>query len=94
MKHLSGGSGNRGVEIALMHGGLLVNDTNKAYEVNYGYSTTANGRAGEIVLAPGECARRTSKGSAHDFARWQVGSRNEFPADLEEFPVSHCEKWR
>ena len=84
MKTVSGGSGTRAVSIGLMHGGAVRNDTDQEYEINYGYSTVANGSASKISIAPGEAACRVSSGSARDFAIWEIGTPEEHTAKGRE----------
>lgn len=88
MRHLEGGDGNRAVSLALMFCRAIENDTDKPYDIHYGYSTVANGRADEIVVNPGEIAYCDFKGSAHSFARWRIGSKEEFPENIETRKVS------
>lgn len=88
MKRLSGGNGNRQVTLVLYSADAIENDTDKPYDIHYGYSTVANGRADEIIVQPGEIAQMTYAGSAHDFARWKVGEKQEFPPDLRIAKVS------
>lgn len=88
MRHLSGGDGNREITIALYAANAIENDTDQEYEIHYGFDTVANGRADEIMIQPGEIAQRTYAGSAHDFARWKVGEKQEFPPDLRIAKVS------
>jgi len=81
MRQVSGGSGNRAVSIYAGNGEILVNDTDQEYEIHYAYDTTANGRADRIALQPGEAAQCVSKGGSRDFARWEIGSPDEFTGE-------------
>lgn len=79
MQTLYGGSGTRALSIGLQSGEAVLNDTENEYEVNYGYSTVANGYASRIAIQPGEVAWLRSKGGARDFARWDVGQVGDLP---------------
>jgi len=92
MKKLYGGDGESSLYAALRNGQALHNDTTVEYELHYSYSTVANGRADRIVVGPGQVIKRLSKGSAHDFASWEVGSLEEMAgydlrslAQMQEF---------
>jgi hypothetical protein len=79
MQRLHGGSGTRAIAIALHSGDAVLNDTEGEYEINYSYSTVANGGADRIAIQPGEVAWLRSKGGASDFAKWDIGFPDELP---------------
>ena len=68
-KILRGGTGT--VDVKEFSG--LWNDTDQPFEIAKGYSTTANGRADDVVIPPGKTAMLYDAGDASNFAKWLVG---------------------
>jgi hypothetical protein len=83
MRILRGGSGS----LFLREGVAIKNDTEKEYEINYSYSTVANGDADRIAIAPGEVAVLHSLGGPRDFTIWKIYSVGEYP--YYACPLSH-----
>lgn len=79
MQRLHGGSGTRAIARVLRPGDAVLNDTQNEYEINYSYSTVANGGADRIAIQPGEVAWLRSSGGASDFAKWDIGQPDELP---------------
>jgi hypothetical protein len=89
MRTIYGDNGTRVIRIGLMHGGAVLNDTGREYEINYGYNTVSYGHVSRIAIAPGEAACRLSKAGPRDLARWEIGSRDEHEAKGRDiFPLS------
>lgn len=76
-RSLSGGSGNLPYSSK-----AIINLTDKPYQVQHGYPTTADGYGSEIVCSPGGYAIRLSAGGPRDFASWLVGD------DITELSLS------